>query len=81
MDALSLLTKFLREMSLGLLFAILTILLVITTPAIYFWRYVKLVHAREKGVSHASIHGRQSHRSDHSVVNKGKRGRLHVGFS
>jgi len=81
MDALSLLVKFLREMSLGILFAILAILLIITTPVIYVWRYIKLVHAREKGADYAGVHSRQSYRSDHPVVNKGEGRGLHVVFS
>lgn len=80
MDALSLLVKFLREMSLGLLFAAAAVALVITAPAVYFWHYVKLACAREKGVNHVGVHSRQPHRGDDPVVDKRKRGRLYAVF-
>jgi hypothetical protein len=45
MDALSLLNKFLREMSLGVLLAMLAALLAVSLPVLSAWNWVK-VHIR-----------------------------------
>lgn len=80
MDALLLLKKFLREMSLGFLFAALAILLLLATPFIFFVRYVKIHLLKKKGDRHDSLHSRQPYRGDNPVVNKGKRSGLHAGI-
>ena len=66
MDALSLLFKFLREMSLGVLCALAVLALLLMWPVAYVYGRVKAAFAR--GGDDDSVYCRQPHRSDHAVV-------------
>lgn len=68
MDALSLMKKFLREMSLGILFATLGVIAAAALLARLAWNWANGKITQMKGKANASFHGRQPHRCDNTVV-------------
>ena len=58
MDAFSLLAKFLREMSLGILFALAAILLAVLAPFLCVARFAWKSIDRQKGERYDSLYGR-----------------------
>lgn len=58
MDAFSLFTKFLREMSLGILFALAAILLAVAAPFMCVARFAWKSLDRQKGERYDRLYGR-----------------------